>query len=88
MGAPYSQSLELFSFHTVSKGFTGECGQRGGYVEFTNIHPEVMEQCYKIVSVSLSPNVTGQLMVSDSESDDLCLCFFRRDKGLSGPYQD
>eukprot|EP00243_Klebsormidium_subtile_P002908 TRINITY_DN15936_c0_g1_i1.p1 TRINITY_DN15936_c0_g1~~TRINITY_DN15936_c0_g1_i1.p1 ORF type:complete len:490 (+),score=103.90 TRINITY_DN15936_c0_g1_i1:140-1609(+) len=63
MGAPYSRSLELFSFHTVSKGFTGECGQRGGYVEFTNIHPEVLEQCYKIVSVSLSPNVTGQLMV-------------------------
>lgn len=64
MGSPYRQSLELFSFHTVSKGVTGECGQRGGYVEFTNIHPGVLEQCYKIVSVSLSPNVTGQLMVS------------------------
>lgn len=41
MGPPVSEALELVSFHTVSKGFLGECGQRGGYFEMTNIHPKV-----------------------------------------------
>ena len=30
MGEPYSSSVELLSFHTVSKGTGGECGLRGG----------------------------------------------------------
>lgn len=30
MGAPYSEGVELVSFHTVSKGTSGECGLRGG----------------------------------------------------------
>ena len=37
MGAPYSNKLELASFHSVSKGITGECGLRGGYVEYWNV---------------------------------------------------
>ena len=37
MGYPYSSSVELVSFHTVSKGVYGECGLRGGYMELTNI---------------------------------------------------
>lgn len=37
MGYPYSSSVELISFHTVSKGVYGECGLRGGYMELTNI---------------------------------------------------
>ena len=41
MGGPISRELELISFHTVSKGFLGECGQRGGYFEMTNIPPQV-----------------------------------------------
>jgi len=32
MGKEY-ESVELFSFHSVSKGMVGECGQRGGYFE-------------------------------------------------------
>lgn len=32
MGSAYD-SLELFSFHSVSKGMFGECGRRGGYFE-------------------------------------------------------
>lgn len=31
MPAPYNEA-ELFSFHSISKGITGECGFRGGYV--------------------------------------------------------
>lgn len=41
MGPPISKELHLVSFHTVSKGYWGECGQRGGYFEMTNIPPKV-----------------------------------------------
>jgi alanine transaminase len=27
------ERLELFSFHSTSKGLIGECGRRGGYME-------------------------------------------------------
>ncbi|KAI9591413.1 pyridoxal phosphate-dependent transferase [Syncephalis fuscata] len=62
MGPEYSQQ-ELFSFHSISKGMIGECGRRGGYFECTNIAPDVMAQIYKIASVSLCPNVQGQILV-------------------------
>jgi alanine transaminase len=57
-----SNSVELFSFHSVSKGFVGECGRRGGYVEATNIHADVLAQLYKLRSISLCPNTDGQIM--------------------------
>ncbi|BBN09233.1 alanine transaminase [Marchantia polymorpha subsp. ruderalis] len=63
MGGIISRELELVSFHTVSKGFLGECGQRGGYLEMTNIHPLIVEELYKVASISLSPNITGQIML-------------------------
>jgi alanine transaminase len=62
MGSKYEQ-FELFSFHSVSKGMVGECGRRGGYYECTGIDPRVIEELYKIASVSLCPNVQGQIMV-------------------------
>nr|XP_015209553.1 PREDICTED: alanine aminotransferase 2-like isoform X3 [Lepisosteus oculatus] len=40
MGPSYSDMVELASLHSVSKGFTGECGLRCGYVEFVNLDPE------------------------------------------------
>ncbi|KAG2184164.1 hypothetical protein INT44_009179 [Umbelopsis vinacea] len=55
--------LELVSFHSISKGMIGECGRRGGYFEAHAIDPEVMSQIYKIASVSLCPNVHGQILV-------------------------
>ena len=63
MGEPYSKH-ELLSFHTISKGALGECGLRGGYVEATNIHPGTIDQIYKIASINLSPNTTGQVHIS------------------------
>lgn len=57
-------SLELFSFHSVSKGLYGECGRRGGYVETVNTHPGVLKELYKAASVSLCPNTIGQMMVN------------------------
>ncbi len=64
MGAPYSTGVELASFHTVSKGYLGECGLRGGYVELTNFHPGTVEELYKMASINLSPNTTGQAAMS------------------------
>ncbi|KAG0231842.1 hypothetical protein BGW42_008591 [Actinomortierella wolfii] len=62
MGPQY-EGFELISFHSVSKGMVGECGQRGGYFELEGIDKEVVEQIYKISSISLCPNVLGQVMV-------------------------
>ncbi|KAI7845708.1 hypothetical protein COHA_000822 [Chlorella ohadii] len=64
LGAPYSDSVELASFHTVSKGVLGECGLRGGYVELTNFHPGTVDELYKAVSINLSPNTMGQVAMS------------------------
>ncbi|CAN6452913.1 unnamed protein product [Victoria cruziana] len=75
MGPPRSKELQLLSFHTVSKGYWGECGQRGGYFEMTNIPPKTVDEIYKVASVSLSPNVPGQiflgLMVNPPKPGDI-----------------
>eukprot|EP00803_Ostreobium_quekettii_P003210 evm.model.scf_2660.3 EVM.evm.TU.scf_2660.3 scf_2660:14056-20696(-) len=64
MGEPLCTSVELCSFHSISKGTPGECGLRGGYVELVNIDPETVKELYKLVSVNLCPNTTGQVAMS------------------------
>jgi glutamate--glyoxylate aminotransferase len=63
MGPPLSRELQLVSFHTVSKGNWGECGQRGGYFEMTNLPPKTVDEIYKVASIALSPNVPGQIFM-------------------------
>jgi alanine transaminase len=55
--------LQLASVHSVSKGFMGECGRRGGYVELCGFPDDVVSELYKLASISLCSNVTGQLMM-------------------------
>jgi len=55
--------VELISFHSLSKGVSGECGRRGGYFELVNIDEQVVDQIYKMASISLCPPVTGQVGV-------------------------
>lgn len=55
--------VELISVHSTSKGFLGEGGVRGGYMELLNIDPAVSKQILKLVSVSICPNVMGQIGV-------------------------
>jgi aspartate/methionine/tyrosine aminotransferase len=43
MGEPYSNTVELMSLNSVSKGLMGECGLRGGYLESHNLDPYVEE---------------------------------------------
>ena len=62
-GSDAAQHVQLASFHSVSKGFVGECGRRGGFVELHNIDADVKAELYKLCSVSLCSNVPGQLMV-------------------------
>ena len=56
-----ANGVEMVSFHSISKGVSGECGRRGGYFEAVNMSEEVMEQIYKMASISLCPPVTGQV---------------------------
>ncbi|RXN17355.1 alanine aminotransferase 2-like protein [Labeo rohita] len=60
MGPEYFNSVELASFHSTSKGYTGECGFRGGYMEVINMDPEVKAQLVKLLSVRLCPPLAGQ----------------------------
>lgn len=54
----------LVSFQSVSKGYYGECGKRGGYMEISGFSPEVREQIYKVSSVNLCSNISGQILAS------------------------
>ncbi|KAL6190461.1 hypothetical protein ACLB2K_036858 [Fragaria x ananassa] len=87
MGPFISKELQLVSFHTVSKGYWGECGQRGGYFEMTNIPPQTVDEIYKVASVALSPNVPAQifmgLMVNPPKPGDISYDQFAREsKGI------
>lgn len=58
-----NSKVALVSFHSTSKGVTGECGRRGGYFELENVSEEVRSQIYKMASVGLCPPVPGQVAV-------------------------
>jgi len=53
-------NISLFSLHSVSKGFLGECGHRGGYFEIRNVPDDVLAEFIKLQSISLCANVSGQ----------------------------
>ena len=55
------RDVSLFSFHSCSKGFLGECGVRGGYFEYRNVPEDVAAQILKLQSVSLCANLAGQV---------------------------
>lgn len=54
--------ITLFSFHSVSKGFMGECGHRGGYLDIRNVPADVLAEFIKLQSISLCSNTVGQLV--------------------------
>jgi aspartate/methionine/tyrosine aminotransferase len=68
------REVTLYSFHSVSKGFLGECGHRGGYVEFRNMPPDVLAEMVKLQSIGLCANLPGQiatyLMVAPPQPGD------------------
>lgn len=62
------REVSLFSLHSTSKGFYGECGHRGGYLEVRNVpglqgyELDFLDVLLKRASVSLCPNTVGQAM--------------------------
>ncbi|KAF7634712.1 Aminotran_1_2 domain-containing protein [Meloidogyne graminicola] len=73
MGDPFDK-LELASFYSCSKwltlggqvgirsgGYMGECGLRGGYVQFENFDPQVFVHFKKMISAKLCSTVLGQI---------------------------
>lgn len=62
MGKDY-EDVELASFMSVSKGYMGECGLRGGYCEVINLDPDVRAQLMKSISAKLCPNTPGQAAI-------------------------
>jgi aspartate/methionine/tyrosine aminotransferase len=56
-----AKDVSLFSFHSCSKGFLGECGVRGGYFEYRNVPDGVAAQILKLQSVNLCANLAGQV---------------------------
>lgn len=63
MGEPYSNNLELVSFHSLSKGQIGECGRRGGFFEIVNFDEDAVAQVYKLASIQLCSGLQGQIGV-------------------------
>ncbi|KAL9976107.1 hypothetical protein ACROYT_G013357 [Oculina patagonica] len=60
---PDYEDFELISFHSTSKGFLGECGFRGGYMEIEGMDSEVRFQLKKMMSAKLCSCITGQAMM-------------------------
>jgi len=57
-------TVPIFSFHSISKGFYGECGLRGGTMHMMNVPMDVQDQIYKLSSMTLCSNTLGQSMMA------------------------
>jgi alanine transaminase len=57
-------AVRLVSLNSISKGFYGECGRRGGYMECVNFPQAVKDQLYKLASINLCPNLNGQICMA------------------------
>ena len=78
------KETSLFTLHSVSKGFLGECGHRGGYLELRNIPEDVLQEFVKYQSISLCANLVGQfatyLMVSPPKPGDESFATYDRER--------
>ncbi|KAF2356208.1 Aminotransferase class I/classII [Trinorchestia longiramus] len=62
LGPPYSE-MELVSYMSISKGFMGECGLRGGCAELINLDPGVKAMFLKMISAKICPTTLGQAVM-------------------------
>ena len=58
------KDVVLASMHSISKGFYGECGRRGGYVELVGWPADVAAEFYKLASINLCSNLNGQICMA------------------------
>jgi len=59
-----AEDVRLVSMNSISKGYFGECGRRGGYMECVNFPSGVKDQLYKLASINLCPNLSGQICMA------------------------
>lgn len=80
-----NSSIEIASFHTISKGYFGECGLRGGYVELMNFDSKVREQILKLFTIMLPSNSFGQialeLALNPPRPEDPSFPLYSQEKG-------
>ncbi|KAG9328350.1 hypothetical protein JZ751_014481 [Albula glossodonta] len=61
MGPQFSDSVQLASLHSISRGIMGEGGLRAGYLELINIEPAVLHFAEMLLCMDISAPVTGQI---------------------------
>ncbi|XP_047050110.1 alanine aminotransferase 2-like [Lolium rigidum] len=59
-----TNDISIVSYHSVSMGFSGECGRRGGYMEICGFGEDVIGAICKVASLTLCPNIGGQILTS------------------------
>ena len=55
------KGAQIASFHSISKGFFGECGRRGGYLHTMGFDEAVHAQLVKLWSINICSNIDGQI---------------------------
>eukprot|EP00892_Ulva_mutabilis_P011217 jgi/Ulvmu1/8468/UM043_0048.1 len=61
---PQPTAPVVLSLNSTSKGFLGECGHRGGYLDAMNCPDVIREQVAKLMSINLCCNTVGQVMMA------------------------
>lgn len=78
------KELQMASFFSISKGFAGECGLRGSYVELHNMDADTQYQLNKLQSAQLGSNVTGMValdcVVKQPQPGDASYPLFQEEK--------
>ncbi|CAH6722998.1 probable alanine aminotransferase [[Candida] jaroonii] len=76
-------NVQLASLHSTSKGFSGECGQRGGYMELSGFTDGFKNVMLKLASINLSPVVSGQalmeLMINPPKQGDESYAVYKQE---------
>ncbi|XP_020603305.1 alanine aminotransferase 2-like [Orbicella faveolata] len=62
LGEEYSE-FQLISLHSGAKGYTGECGLRGGYIELVGLSDQVKSQIKTYLSARSCPSTIGQVIM-------------------------
>jgi alanine transaminase len=63
--AGLEKRVALASFQSISKGYYGECGRRGGFMELIGAWEQgVLDTILKLASIALCPNLAGQIVTS------------------------
>ena len=76
-------NVQLASLHSTSKGVSGECGQRGGYMELAGFKKEITDVIFKLASINLCSVVSGQalmeLMVNPPKEGDESYALYKQE---------